>query len=59
MELLSPMDLIISVKDFQWPDIREGLSDTKSGLFTDMVQLISWAQSISPTLGYVIENTLF
>jgi hypothetical protein len=23
----------------------------------DMVRLITWAQSISPTLGYIIENT--
>jgi hypothetical protein len=35
----------------------EGLSDTRFGLFTDMVRLITWAQSISPLLGYVIENT--
>jgi hypothetical protein len=35
----------------------ESLSDTRSGLFIDMVRLITWAQSISPTLGYVIENT--
>ncbi len=33
------------------------MSDTRSGLFTDMVRLITWAQSISPTLGYGIENT--
>jgi site-specific DNA-cytosine methylase len=37
----------------------EGLSDTRSGLFTDMVRVIIWAQSISPTIGYVIENTPF
>jgi site-specific DNA-cytosine methylase len=37
---------------------REGLNDIRSGLFTDMVRLITWAQSISPTLSYVIENTL-
>ncbi len=35
----------------------EGLNDTRSSLFTDMLRLITWAQSISPTLGYVIENT--
>jgi site-specific DNA-cytosine methylase len=35
----------------------EGLSDTRSGLFMDMIRLITWAQSMSPTLGYVIENT--
>jgi hypothetical protein len=33
------------------------LNDTKSGLFTDMVRLITWVQSIFPTLGYVIKNT--
>jgi hypothetical protein len=37
----------------------EGLSDTRSSLFTDMVRLITWAQSIFPMLGYVIENTPF
>jgi len=37
----------------------ESLSDTKSDLFTDMVQLITWAQSISPMFGYVIKNTLY
>jgi site-specific DNA-cytosine methylase len=36
----------------------EGLNDTRSGLFTIMVRLITWAQSISITLGYVIKNTL-
>jgi len=35
----------------------KGLSDTRSGIFTDMIQLITWVQSISPTLGYVIKNT--
>ncbi len=35
----------------------KGLNDTRPGLFTDMVQLITWAQFISPMLGYVIENT--
>jgi len=35
----------------------KGLCDTRSDLFTDMVQLITWAQSISPTFGYIIENT--
>jgi hypothetical protein len=34
----------------------KGLSDIRSGLFTDMVRLITWAQSISPTLSYVIKN---
>jgi site-specific DNA-cytosine methylase len=62
MELLGPVDLIISSWEcprFLTTRFREGLSDTRSGLFTDMVQLITWAQSISPMLGYVIENTPF
>jgi hypothetical protein len=33
------------------------LNDIRSGLSTDMVWLITWAQSVSPTLGYVIKNT--
>ncbi len=60
MELFGPIDLIISgweCQRFSVARFREGLSDTRSGLFTDMIQLITWAQSISPTLGYVIENT--
>jgi len=36
----------------------EGLNDTRSGLFMDIVRLITWAQSIFPTFCYVIENTL-
>jgi hypothetical protein len=32
------------------------LSDTRSSLFTNIVQLITEVQSIFPTLGYVIEN---
>jgi hypothetical protein len=60
MELLGPVDFIISgweCQGFLAAGFGEGLSDTRSGLFTDMVRLITWAQSISPTLGYVIENT--
>jgi len=60
MELLGPVDLIISgweCQGFSAAGFGEGLSDTRFGLFTDMVRLITWAQSISPTLGYVIENT--
>jgi site-specific DNA-cytosine methylase len=60
MELFGPMDLIISsweCQGFSATGFGEGLSDTRSGLFTDMVQLITWAQSIFPMLGYVIENT--
>jgi site-specific DNA-cytosine methylase len=60
MELLGPIDLIISgweCQGFSTVGFGEGLSDTRSGLFMDMIRLITWAQSISPTLGYVIENT--
>jgi site-specific DNA-cytosine methylase len=60
MELLGPVDFIISgweCQGFSTARFGEGLSDTRSGLFTDMVRLITWAQSISPTLGYVIKNT--
>jgi hypothetical protein len=60
MELLGPVDLIISsweCQRFSAAGFGEGLSDTRFGLFTDMIRLITWAQSISPTLGYVIENT--
>ncbi len=60
MELLGSVDLIISsweCQGFSTTGFGEGLSDTRSGLFTDMVRLIIWAQSISPTLGYVIGNT--
>jgi hypothetical protein len=62
MELLGPMDLTIlgwECQGFSMTRFGEGLSDTKSGLFTDMVQLITWVQSIYLTLGYVIENTPF
>jgi hypothetical protein len=61
MELLGPVDLIISgweCQGFSATGFGEGLSDTRSSLFMDMVRLITWAQSISPMLGYVIENTL-
>jgi site-specific DNA-cytosine methylase len=60
MELLNPMDLIISgweCQGFSVAGFGEGLIDTRSGLFMDMVRLITWAQSISPTIGYVINNT--
>jgi site-specific DNA-cytosine methylase len=60
MELLGLMDLIISgweCQGFSVTRFGKGLSDTRYGLFTDMVRLNTSAQSISPTLGYVIENT--
>jgi hypothetical protein len=60
MELFGPVDIIISgweCQGFSAVGFGEGLSDIRSSLFTDMVQLITWAQSISPTLGYVIKNT--
>jgi site-specific DNA-cytosine methylase len=61
MELLGLVDFIISgweCQRFSTNGFGEGLSDTRFGLFMDMVRLITWAQSISPTFGYVIENTL-
>jgi hypothetical protein len=60
MESFGPVDLIIlgwECQGFSAAGFGEGLSDTRSGLFTDMVRLITWVQSISPTLNYVIENT--
>jgi site-specific DNA-cytosine methylase len=60
MELLGFVDLIIlswECQAFSMSGFGEGLSDARSSLFTDMVCLITWVQSISPTLGYVIENT--
>jgi site-specific DNA-cytosine methylase len=44
MELLGLVDLIISsweCQGFSMTGFGEGLSDTKSGLFTDMVRLIT------------------
>jgi hypothetical protein len=61
MELFGPVDLIISsweCQGFSVARFGEGLNDTRSGLFTDMVRLITWVQSIYPMLGYVVENTL-
>jgi site-specific DNA-cytosine methylase len=60
MELLGPVDLIIlgwECQGFSTTGFGKGLNDTRSGLFMNMVRLITWAQSISPILGYVIENT--
>jgi site-specific DNA-cytosine methylase len=60
MELLGPIDLIISsweCQGFSTAGFGEGLNDTRSNLFTYMVRLITSTQSISLTLGYVIENT--
>ncbi len=60
MELLGLVDLIISgweCQGFATTRLGKGLSDTRFSLFTDMVRLITWAQSIFPTFGYVIENT--
>jgi site-specific DNA-cytosine methylase len=59
MELLGLVDLIISgweCQGFSMAKFGKGLSDTRSGLFMDMVRMITWVQSISVTLGYVIEN---
>jgi site-specific DNA-cytosine methylase len=60
MELFGPVNLIIlgwECQGFSTVGFGEGLSDTRSGLFTDMIRLITWAQSISPTLRYVIKNS--
>jgi site-specific DNA-cytosine methylase len=60
MEFFGPMDFIISgweCQGFSTIGFGEGLSDTRSSLSTNMVRLITWTQSISPMLGYVIENT--
>jgi len=60
MELLGPIDLIISgweCQGFSTTGFGESLIDTRFGLFMDMIRLITWVQSISPTLGCVIENT--
>jgi hypothetical protein len=62
MELFGPVDFIISsweCQGFSIAGFKEGLNDTRSGLFMDMVQLIIWAQSIFPMFGSVIENTPF
>jgi len=62
MELLSPVNLIIlgwECQGFLAARFGEGLSDTRSSLFTNMIRLITWDQPISPTLSYVIENTPF
>jgi site-specific DNA-cytosine methylase len=59
MELFGPMDFIIlgwECQGFSTIGFGEGLSDTRSSLFTDMVRLIIWAQSIFPMLSYVIKN---
>jgi len=60
MELLGPIDLIISgweCQGFSATRFGKSLSDIRFGLFTAMVRLITWAQFISPMLGYFIENT--
>jgi site-specific DNA-cytosine methylase len=62
MELFGPVDFIISsweCQGFLVAGFGENLSDTRFDLFMDMVQLITWVQSISPTFSYVIENTPF
>jgi site-specific DNA-cytosine methylase len=44
MELLGPIDLIISgweCQGFSMAGFGEGLNDTRFGLFTDMIQLIT------------------
>ncbi len=46
MELLGPVDLIIlgwECQGFLAIGFGEGLSDTRSSLFTDVVRLVTWA----------------
>jgi site-specific DNA-cytosine methylase len=60
MELLGLVELIISGWECQGYSVAgfgKGLNDTRSGLFINMVRLITWVQSISPMLDNVIENT--
>ncbi len=62
MELLGPVDFIIlgwECQGFSTVGFGKGLSDTRSELVTNMVQLITWVQSISLMLDYVIKNNLF
>jgi site-specific DNA-cytosine methylase len=62
MELFGLVDFIISgweCQGFLVARFGEGLSDTRSSFFMDMVRLITWAQSISLMLGYVIKDTHF
>jgi site-specific DNA-cytosine methylase len=61
MELLGLVDIIIlgwECQGFSMAGFGEGLNDIRCGLFTNMVRLITWAQSIFPMFGYVLENTL-
>jgi site-specific DNA-cytosine methylase len=60
MELLGPLDLIVSsweCQRFSTAGFGEGLNDTRFNLFMNMVRLITLAQFISLTFGYVIEIT--
>jgi len=62
MELFGPVDLIIlgwECQGFLAAGFGDGLSDTRSDLFMDMVRLIISTQSISPMFGSVIEDTPF
>jgi site-specific DNA-cytosine methylase len=46
MELFGPMDLIISsweCQGFSTAGFGEGLSDTRSEIFTNVVRFITWA----------------
>ncbi len=60
LELLGPLDLIVAgweCQGFSAAGSGDGLSDPRSNLFMDLVQIITWAQEFSPNLGYVLENT--
>jgi hypothetical protein len=61
MELFGLVDLIISGLECQGISttrLGKGLNDTRSGFFTNMVQLITWAQSIFPMFGYYLKTPL-
>jgi site-specific DNA-cytosine methylase len=61
-KLFGPIDPIIlgwECQGFSMARFGKGLNDTRFGLFTDMIRLITLAQSISLMLSYVIENTFF
>jgi site-specific DNA-cytosine methylase len=61
MELFGPVYLVISgweCQGFLVTRFRESLNDTRSGLFTTWYDWSPRFKTISPTFGYVIENTL-
>jgi C-5 cytosine-specific DNA methylase len=60
LKCTSALDLIIAgweCQGFSAAGSGDGLEDHRSGLFMDMVRVLTWAQALHPSLGYVIENT--